>query len=57
VSLSAGFFTLALHGGSQRLKLGEIQPFQKIGIKSLGAVKHATGGGGGEPWERRRGMP
>src|SRR5258708_30779635 len=35
------------------LKLGEIQPLQKIGIKNLRAVHHATGGGGGEPRERR----
>jgi hypothetical protein len=32
-----------------RLKLGEIQPLQKIGVKKLRAVKGATGGGGGEP--------
>ena len=31
------------------LKLGEIQPLQKIGIKNLGAVKVASGGGGGKP--------
>src|SRR5258707_10363100 len=36
------------------LKLGEIQPLQKIGIKNLGAVKVASGGGGGKPGERRR---
>src|SRR5258708_26016666 len=35
-------------------KLGKIQPLQKIGIKNLRAVKGATGGGGGEPGERRR---
>src|SRR5258706_7888785 len=32
-------------------KLREIQSLQKIGIKNLGAVKGATGGG--EPGERR----
>ena len=36
------------------LKLGEIQPLQKIDVKNLRAVKGATGDGGGEPGERRR---
>src|SRR5260221_3914577 len=33
------------------LKLGEIQPLQKVGIKNLRSVKGVTGGG--EPGERR----